>query len=111
MITLEYVYVVLGLAFAAFAALSVADRGNRKRFGNAAFWGLFAASFLFGSHLNDFENGILVLALIAFGGFGLLGQASPRRHRRTNAACAPSVAATGFSCRRFSSRSSRSRAR
>ena len=77
MITLEFVYLLAGLAFAGFAALSLFDRANRKRLGNAAFWGLLAASFLFGSHLGDVANGVLVLALILLGGFGALGQGKP----------------------------------
>lgn len=72
MITLQFCYVVAGLAFGSFAVLSVFDRTNRKRFGNAAFWGLFALSFLFGSYLRDWQNGILVFALIVLGGCGLL---------------------------------------
>src|ERR1700753_2744135 len=53
------------------------DLANRKRFGNTAFWGLFAASFLIGSHLTDFENGVLVLALVIVGGFNFLGKSAP----------------------------------
>ena len=63
MITLEYVYVLAGLMFAAFAILSALDRSNPKRYGNAAFWGLLGASFLFGSYLGDLGNGILVLTV------------------------------------------------
>ena len=77
MITLEYVYVLAGLMFAAFAILSARDRTNPKRFGNAAFWGLLGASFLFGSYLGDLANGILVLALVVIGGFKLLGAGKP----------------------------------
>ncbi|HWA30209.1 MAG TPA: DUF979 family protein, partial [Rhizomicrobium sp.] len=77
MITLEDAYVLMGLLFAAIAVLSVFDRANRKRFGNAAFWALFAASFLFGSHFTDFENGLLVLALVIVGGFNLMARTSP----------------------------------
>src|ERR1043165_7950751 len=62
----------MGLMFAAFAALSLKDRTNPKRFGNAAFWGVLAIAFLFGSHLSDFWNGILALALIVIGGFDLM---------------------------------------
>jgi len=101
MITLEYVYVAMGIAFTAFAILSVGDGSNPKRLGNAAFWGLFAASFLFGSHLTNFENGVLVLALIAVGGFGLLGHGKPattspeerraRAERRGNALFIPAL--------------------
>jgi uncharacterized membrane protein len=77
MITLQFCYLVAGLAFASFAVLSLLDRVNRKRFGTAAFWGLFAASFLFGSYLADWQNGVLVLALIALGGCNLLGHGKP----------------------------------
>lgn len=77
MIKLEHVYIAVGIFFAIFAVLSAFDRANRKRLGNAAFWGLFAASFLFGSHLGDFANGILVIALILIGGFGALGHGKP----------------------------------
>ena len=101
MITLEYVYILMGIMFAAFAILSAADGANPKRFGNMAFWGLFAASFLFGSHLSNFENGLLVLALIAIGGFKLLGHGKPattsseerraRAERRGNALFIPAL--------------------
>jgi uncharacterized membrane protein len=90
MITLEYVYVFGGLIFAAIAVLSARDRTNAKRLGNAAFWGLVAASFLFGSHLSDFENGLLALALVLIGGFGFLGRGAPAttaaEERRSSAA-------------------------
>lgn len=78
MITLEHVYVLTGAVFAAFAVLSVLDRSNAKWFGNAAFWGLLSASFLFGSHIGDVANGVLVLALVLVGGFGLIGRTSPK---------------------------------
>ena len=77
MITLQFCYLVAGFAFGSYAVLSAFDHTNKKRFGNAAFWGLFAASFLFGSHLKDWENGTLVVALILLGGCGVLGQGKP----------------------------------
>jgi len=77
MITLEHVYIFAGLIFGSIAVASALDRANPKRFGNAAFWGLLAASFLFGSHLSDFENGLLVLALVVIGGFNFLGKSAP----------------------------------
>ena len=55
MIKLGAVYVLVGLMFAAFAALSALDRTNRKRVGNAAFWGLVAVSFLAGDRLGELE--------------------------------------------------------
>ena len=73
MITLEWLYILTGLFFAAWSVLSALDRTNAKRWGNAAFWGLLAASFFFGSHLSDLANGVLVLALVGIAGFGGLG--------------------------------------
>ena len=77
MITLEFCYLFAGFFFGGFAVLSAFDCGNRRRLGNAAFWGLMAASFLFGSYLKDWQNGLLVLALIVVGGCNLLGHGKP----------------------------------
>ncbi|HYC96434.1 DUF979 domain-containing protein [Brevundimonas sp.] len=77
MITLDWVYIFAGLTFAAFSVLTVLDREHPRRFGTAAFWGLLAVSFLFGSYLGDLGNGVLVLALAALAGFRLLGQSRP----------------------------------
>ena len=71
-ITIEHVYILTGAMGLAFAALSARDGTNPKRFGNAAFWGLLSVSFLFGSEMSDFANGLLVIALIGVGGFGLM---------------------------------------
>jgi uncharacterized membrane protein len=76
-IKLGVVYVLAGLMFAAFAILSATDRNNIKRFGNAAFWGLVALSFLGGDRLGDLGNGVLVLGLAVIAGFGLLGRGAP----------------------------------
>lgn len=77
MIKLSAVYLLVGLLFAAYAVLSAADRHNRKRYGNAAFWGLVAVSFLFGDRLSDLGNGFLVLGLALIAGLGLLGRGAP----------------------------------
>lgn len=77
MIKLGAVYLLAGFVFAAFAVLSALDRNNRKRFGNAVFWGLVATSFLAGDHLGDLGNGILVLGLALIAGLGLLGRGQP----------------------------------
>lgn len=74
MIGLAQVYLVAGLAFAAFAALSLADRSNPKRLANASFWGLLALSMLAGDRLGDFGNGLLVLALVGIAGLRGLGR-------------------------------------
>jgi uncharacterized membrane protein len=72
-ITYEWLYVLAGAAFAVWAALSAKDR----RWGNAGFWALLAASFLIGSHLSDLANGVLVLALVAIAGLGGLKRSDP----------------------------------
>jgi uncharacterized membrane protein len=77
MIKLSAVYLLAGLLFAAFAVLSAGDRANAKRLGNALFWGLVAASFLFGDRIGDLGNGVLVLGLGLLAGFGLLGRGQP----------------------------------
>jgi uncharacterized membrane protein len=77
MIGLPWLYALAGSMFAAFSLLSVLDRTNSRRFGNAAFWGLLAVSFFFGDRLGDFGNGILVLCLVALAGFGALGRGNP----------------------------------
>lgn len=74
MITLAFVYVFAGLAFALFAILGLLDRNNPKRIGNAIFWGLLALSMLAGDQLGDLGNGLLVLALVAIAGIGAIGR-------------------------------------
>ena len=77
MITYEWLYVLAGAFFAVWAVLSLRDR----RWGNGAFWGLLAASFLFGSHIGDFANGVLVLAMVGIAGLGLLKTRRPLRRK------------------------------
>jgi uncharacterized membrane protein len=76
MITVHWLYVLAGAMFAAFAICSARDRTNRKRLGNAVFWGLLAASFWFGNLLGDVGNGVLVLALVGIAGTHLLSRGS-----------------------------------
>lgn len=83
MIALEHVYILAGVMFAAFTLLSLRDRTNRKRYGNAGFWALLSVSFLAGSHIGDLANGILVLGLVALGGTGAMGLGKP--HTTTQA--------------------------
>ena len=77
MITLQWLYLLAGAMFAAFALLSALDRPNHKRFGNAAFWGLMALSLLGGDMIGDFGNGLLVLGLAGLAGFGFIGRSQP----------------------------------
>lgn len=73
MITYEWLYALAGAIFALWALLSLRDR----RWGNAGFWALLAASFLLGSYISDFVNGLLVLAMVSIAGVGWLTRSDP----------------------------------
>jgi uncharacterized membrane protein len=77
MITLEFVYVLMGLMMAGVAFVNLRDRLSPKRFNNAAFWGIYAAMFLFGSRLPNVLNGTLVIAMVLVLVIGKLGAAPP----------------------------------
>ncbi len=77
MITIQFVFYLVGALFAAWSLLSLFDRTNPKRFGNAAFWGLIALSLIAGHLLGDVANGFLVLALAALATFKMLGRGAP----------------------------------
>ena len=77
MIGVEHVYILVGLVFAAVAVLSARDPANPRRWGNAAFWGLVAMSFLAGGRIGGFANGLIVVALALIAGLGGLGQGRP----------------------------------
>jgi len=74
MIDLHWLYGLAGAVFGGFAIGSARDATNKKRVGNAAFWGLIAISFWFGDSLGDIGNGVLVLALVGIAGAHLLGK-------------------------------------
>lgn len=78
MIDLHWLYALAGAMFAAFAIGSALDRSNPRRWGNAAFWGLLAASLWFGDLLGNLANGLLVLAMVALAGARALGKGAPR---------------------------------
>jgi uncharacterized membrane protein len=77
MITVQHIFYFVGALFAAWAALSLFDRTNPKRFGNAAFWGLIALSLLAGHQLGDVANGVLVLVLALLATLRLIGRGAP----------------------------------
>ncbi|MDE1146841.1 MAG: DUF979 domain-containing protein [Azospirillaceae bacterium] len=89
MITITLAYDLAGLMFAAIAWVAARDRGNPRRFGAGLFWALLALSFLAGDYLGDMGNGVLVLALAALGGFGLMGrgteECAPKEAREAQA--------------------------
>ena len=90
MITLEFVNVLMGLMMAGVAIVNLRDRTSPKRFNNAAFWGLYAVTFLAGSYLSDFANGLVVIAMVLVMAIGKLGgapaEATTRTEREASAA-------------------------
>jgi len=74
MITLEHVYWIMGLLSGGVAIVNVRDRSNPKRYNNAAFWGLYAITFLVGSRLPHFATGCIVIAMVLVASIGKLGQ-------------------------------------
>jgi len=83
-ITLEFVNVLMGLMMAGIAIVNVRDTTNRKRYNNAAFWGLYAVTFLAGSHLPNFVNGLLVIAMVLIVAIGKLGGAPSEQTSRAD---------------------------
>lgn len=54
------------------------DRSNRRRFNNTAFWGIYAVTFLAGSHIPDLANGFLLIAMVLVASIRGLGQGVDR---------------------------------
>lgn len=88
MITLEHIYWLSGLMMAGVAIVNARDRSNPRRFNNTAFWGIYAVTFLVGSHLPDLANGFLVIAMVLVASIRGLGQskseASSREEREAS---------------------------
>ena len=74
MIRLEHVYWLMGALAAGVAYVNARDASNPKRWNNAAFWGLYAVTFLAGSVLPHTVSGLLVIAMVLVASIGKLGQ-------------------------------------
>jgi uncharacterized membrane protein len=73
-ITLEHVYWLTGLMMLGVAIVNARDTTNPRRFNNTAFWGIYAVTFLVGSHLPDVVSGFLVIAMVLVASIRGLGQ-------------------------------------
>lgn len=74
MITLEHVYWLTGLFIAGVALVNLRDSTNPRRLNNTAFWGIYAVTFLAGTHLPDVVNGFLLIGMVLFASIRGLGQ-------------------------------------
>ncbi len=73
LITLDQIYYLIGLYLFVFAAYSLLDSKNPKRFGNAAFWGVYGVTFAFGKMLPPAVVGACVVLLTALAAGKCLG--------------------------------------
>jgi uncharacterized membrane protein len=64
------------------AVVNLRDKTSAKRYNNAAFWGIYAVTFLAGSYLPNFVNGLLVIAMVSIVAIGKLGAAPPEQTTR-----------------------------
>ncbi|KUM01628.1 DUF979 family protein [Chromobacterium subtsugae] len=69
----EYLYWLAGAVLLLVAAGALADPGHPRRYGSAAFWGLFGMLFLAGDWLPAQLSGAIVLAMVLLAGLGRLG--------------------------------------
>ena len=80
MSVLDGIYLLLGLMFAAAAWLNLKDRSNPKHHMRAAFWALYATTFLFGTWLPPLVVGCLAIGMALM--LLVLGVAKWLRNRR-----------------------------
>lgn len=78
MIGLSFVDVLMGLMFGGVALVNLRDR----RWANAAFWGIWAETFFFGTRQPAIVSGVLVIAMVAILLTGKLRGAPPERTTR-----------------------------
>lgn len=70
LITLDALYILLGI-IVAFVSIRVAlDKNHPNRFGSSLFWGIFAVTFLFGKQIPPLYVGYLVLIMVAIASIG-----------------------------------------
>jgi uncharacterized membrane protein len=73
-IALEHIYWLTGLMMGGVALVNLGDRSNPRRLNNVLFWGIYAITFLAGSHLPDVVNGFLVIGMVLVASIRGLGQ-------------------------------------
>ena len=71
MITLDVIYVLMGLLTGGIAVVNARDASNPRRWRNTLFWAVYALLFFAGSYLGDFVNGVLVLIMVGTAAAGL----------------------------------------
>lgn len=65
MITLEAIYVLMGLLTGGIALVNARDDSNPRRWRNTLFWGVYALLFFAGSYISSLASGLLVIVMVA----------------------------------------------
>lgn len=87
MIKAEWLYWLVAIFFVIVAVLRLRDTSDKKRFGSAAFWGILAFTFGYGTFVvnksgSALVEGVAVLALAVLAGVGFPGRGT--EHTTTN---------------------------
>jgi uncharacterized membrane protein len=77
MIGLPQLYALAGLVFAGWALATLLDRQHTARLRGFGFWALISLEFLAGDSFTDFENGVILLAIVALALAGAPGKGRP----------------------------------
>jgi uncharacterized membrane protein len=89
MITLQFVYLLMGVLTGGVAIVNALDATNPKRWQNTCFWGLYAITFVVGTRLPPLASGSIVIAMVLIASIGGLGQGraqtTTREERETSA--------------------------
>lgn len=72
--SLDAVYIFTGVILFVFAAMTFADRGNKRRLGSGCFWLVLGIIFAFGGTMPYWLTGLLVLLMVAIDGAGRVGK-------------------------------------
>jgi uncharacterized membrane protein len=83
-ITLEHIYWLTGVMMAGVAIVNASDSSNPRRINNTAFWGIYAITFLAGSYIPDFANGLLLIAMVVAASVRGLGQGKGEANSRAD---------------------------
>ena len=67
---------LMGALAGGVAIVNARDPANPRRYVNAAFWGLYAVTFLAGSRIPAFASGCIVIVMVLVASIGKLGQGS-----------------------------------
>lgn len=74
--SLDPVYALTGILLWIFAAMTFADKGNRRRMSSGVFWLTLGIVFAFGSLLPHWATGLLIFLMVAIDGAGRVGHGS-----------------------------------